>query len=204
MFISFHVFGQKIVVSDSLQKTNPIVFYEFYGGIGGGTNGSMFFAGANLNYEFEKSNLTTLRYTGFASFEREYLYIGYFPFPIFTREESVLEYAFLYGKRYTFDNKSLSFSAGISINDRTFYKYSEELNYYNKFDDINIGLPVEFNIKWFKAEKKRFRAYYGLIPIGKKRVSFGRSIGFKIIGNFSKTTYLGIGLTYGFGWHKKY
>ena len=60
MFISFHVFGQKIVVSDSLQKTNPIVFYEFYGGIGGGTNGSMFFAGANLNYEFEKSNLITL------------------------------------------------------------------------------------------------------------------------------------------------
>jgi len=59
------------------------------------------------------------------------------------------------------------------------------------------------NVKWFKKEKKRFRAYYGLIPIGKP-TSFGRSFGFKLYGNIGKLSYVGIGINYGFGWHKRY
>lgn len=204
MFISFQVFGQNIVSSDSLQKTNPVLFYEFYCGIGGSTKGLMFFAGGNLNYEFLEKNLVTFRYTGFGSFKRENLIVGFSAFPLFIRKESVIEYALLYGKRYVYDGKSLSFSAGISVNDRVYYNYSEEQNNYNKIEDVNLGLPVELNIKWFKAKKKRFRAYYGIIPIGKRKVSFGRSVGFKLIGNFSKTTYVGFGFTYGLGWHKQY
>ena len=63
---------------------------------------------------------------------------------------------------------------------------------------------MQGKVKWFKAEKSRFRAYYGLIPIGKRKISFGRSVGFKLTANIAKNNYVGLTFTYGFGWHKKY
>lgn len=204
LFVCMQTLAQNQEVFDTIGKQNPVVFYEFYGGLGGSSNGSIVFMGGNLNYAFSDTNLITIRATNFRSFKREDLIVGFLAFPFFVRKENVVEYALLYGKRYVYDGKAISFSAGFSINDRTFYEYFEEQNNYNKIENINLGLPVEFNIKWFKANKKVFRAYYGIIPIGKRKVSFGRSVGFKLIGNFSKHTYLGLGFTYGLGWHKRY
>lgn len=117
------------------------------------------------------------------------------------QREVQYEYGFLYGKRWTYGNYSLSGSVGISHFNRFYY---ENIQDEEKLHETYFGVPFEFNLKFFKARKQRFRAYYGLIPIGKKKVSFGRSVGFKLTGNIAKHSNLGIGINYGFGWHKKY
>jgi hypothetical protein len=63
-------------------------------------------------------------------------------------------------------------------------------------------LPIELNFKWFKSKKKRYRIY-GIIPVGEP-TSFGRNFGFKLVGNISKNSFVGLGIVYGFGIHKKY
>lgn len=202
LFFCIKFYSQNVEI-DSI-KQNPIVFGEIYGGIGGSTDGSFLFFGGNINYGFNNTDLISLRFTGFGTQKRENLIIAYVAYPLFVRKNYTYEYAFLYGKRFVYKNKSFSISSGVSINDVYTYDHSESENIYYKNNHINIGIPIELNIKWFKKEKKPFRAYYGVIPTGKRNVSFGRSVGFKLIGNFSKTQYLGLGITYGLGWHKKY
>lgn len=204
LFLTSNIFAQDSIVNVNDTNTNRVVFSELYGGLGAGGNGLTIFGGANLNYQYGKDNLLTFRYTGFGSYKRDYFVVGFLPFPILVRSEGINEYALLYGKRYINGSQSLGFSAGIALNDRTFYQFSSGLNNYNQISQINFGIPFELNIKWFKPRKQRFRAYYGIIPIGKREVSFGRSFGFKLIGNVSKSTSIGFGITYGFGWHKKY
>lgn len=187
--------------STVVKKSNPIVFADAYFGYAGGSSHG-FILGAGLNYQFYKKDLVTLRVSGLLGMRTHYMLAAYVAFPMFEREETLEEYAVLYGKRFVFDNKALSFSGGVSLTNRRYYEAFDE--YYKYNTDKTIGFPFEVNIKWFKSEKRRFRAYYGLIPIGKRKVSFGRSVGFKLIGNISKTNYTGIGVTYGFGFHKKY
>lgn len=75
---------------------------------------------------------------------------------------------------------------------------------YYEVSENSIGFPFEVNIKWFKNVKRRYRAYYWLIPLGHKKVAFGRSFGFKLVGNISKTNYFGLAFNFGLGTHKKY
>lgn len=203
---SFVFYAQQRLETDSISnnksKFNPIAFYEFYGGFGGSINEGFWIFGTNFNYEFSKSNLFTLRYT--------YLYganpnsILFFPYStlIYKKREEQNEFAFLYGKRWTNKGISFSVSMGVSYVYRKNYELNDNIIYRN--NQNYLGLPIELNVKFFKKNKQIFRAYYGLIPIGKRKVSFGRSVGFKLIGNFSKEQYLGLGITYGLGWHKKY
>lgn len=65
-----------------------------------------------------------------------------------------------------------------------------------------VGVPFEVAINWFKPEKRRVKIY-GLIPVG-PATALGGSIGFKFFGNVSQNSYAGLGLTYGFGYHRKY
>ena len=97
-------------------------------------------------------------------------------------------------------NFSVSISTGISYVETNYYQETED--YYEKVHEDYFGVPFEVNIKWFKSKKSRFRAYYGLIPIGKKKVAFGRSVGFKMIGNVGQNNYVGLAFTYGFGFIK--
>lgn len=125
------------------------------------------------------------------------------PLPIFSTKSITNSYALLYGKRYFNKGFSYSFLGGISyIKSKIIIPVTQELDT-NYSHSNHIGLPLEFNIKWFKEKKKRFRIFYGIIPIGKP-TSFGRSIGFKLFANLSKTPYLGLGLTLGLGNHKIY
>lgn len=203
-----NIYGQENVVNDSVQKENPIVFCELYFGIGGGNNSndsnkSLTIFGANVNYQFNKRDLITARFSGLLGVNENYYLLGpIVPFPFSVRSEEQQEYALLYGKRWVNNGFSFSASAGISYIDREYYQKVDD--FYEKANQSYFGFPIELNVKWFKAEKKVFRAYYGIIPIGKRKVSFGRSVGFKLIGNFAKNNYLGVAFTYGLGWHKKY
>lgn len=199
LFLVFY----KSIAQDSLATkpvdvTNPIVFTEIYGGVAGGSSGG-FFGGLNLNYQ-TKNSLYTARYTGVVN---PRLTAVLFIIPAFVNNETISEYAFLFGKRYIYDNHSFSYSGGVSIVNRNFLiDYPNNLNLYESQN--SFGFPFEVNIKWFKREKKRYRIYYGLISVGKRKVSFGQSIGFKLVGNISKTYFVGVGLNFGIGWHKKY
>ena len=201
----FHLnsFGQDSIVSKIRNKSNPILFSEFYFGGAGSDNGGLWLLGYNLNYQFNDKDFLTARFSGLLGIYDNYTLLApTLIFPFSDRKETQQEYALLYGKRWVKENVSFSISSGVSHTDRVYYKRVDE--YYEKLNQDYFGIPIELNVKWFKAEKSRFRAYYGLIPIGSRRVSFGRSIGFKITGNFAKNDYLGLAVTYGFGWHKNY
>jgi hypothetical protein len=198
-------FGNSLFAQDSLEikKTNPIIFTELYFGTAGGDNGGLWLLGYNINYQFNKKDLLTARFSGLLGYYENY----FLPHPMIAeifsqRREVQREYAILYGKRWLSDNFSFSLSTGISYVDRDYYQKVED--YHEKLNHQYLGVPLELNIKWFKAEKSRFRAYYGLIPIGKRKISFGRSVGFKLTANIAKNNYVGLTFTYGFGWHKKY
>lgn len=196
LFFVINAFGQEITSTDSIKKSNPIIFTEFlFGGSGGSSKGFTF--GGELNYQ-EKDNLFTYRYFNLSNSKTNWFFI----IPFFENIETVTENAFLYGKRYVYSNYSLSYSAGISLLNKDYYSIGSSNNIID--NQKSVGFPFEVNIKWYKPEKSRFRAYYGLIPIGKKKVSFGRSFGFKFYGDISKNTFIGLGITYGLGWHKNY
>jgi hypothetical protein len=179
----------------SQEKTNPILFTEYYFGPAFGSSEG-FSNGVNLNYQ-TKSNLFTLRYTNVVELKAEFIII----FPIFETIEQTDEFALLYGKRKIYGNHSFSYSAGVSyVKHKEFVSEENDVRNYDIQD--GVGLPFEMNIKWFNAKKERYRIYF-LIPVGQP-TSFSRSIGFKLYGNISKSSFIGLGINYGFGWHKNY
>lgn len=193
--------------SISFELPNPIIFGEYFSGFGAGNSFGAYFGGS-LNYQHQK-HLFSLRYTWFGSIEYtkvrgdniSHLLI----FPAYVNIEKINDYALLYGNRYINGSFSFSWSVGLGIVQSQERSYIEDLNKYGDWkSNTSIGIPLELNVKWFKSEKKRFRAYFGIIPVGKKKVAFGRSFGFKLVGNVSKNSYFGLGISYGFGTHKRY
>jgi hypothetical protein len=173
-------------------KENPIIFGDILLGYAN-TGKSAVTVGLNINYQ-SKNDLFTFRTSETTSIDK----IEWFLFvPIFKVTNTTTEYAALYGKRYIEDGTAYHFSGGIS------YNINEDVNGNLKTRDTFIGFPLEAGISWFKSEKKRFRVFSGLIPVGKP-TSFGRSIGIKLYGNIAKRSYVGLGLTFGLGWHKIY
>jgi len=193
------------VAQDSLKISksgNPILFAEGYVGLGGAdAMGTIY--GLSLNYQFFEKDLITIRYTGYKEYGSNALLLTpVTPFPYFVKTDEIEELGLLYGKRWVNRGHSWSISAGLSYSEMLYVERIDEANYWRERN--TVGIPFEVNIKWFKNERKRFRAYYGLIPIGSQRVGFGRSFGFKIAGNISKANYVGFAINNGFGWHKKY
>ena len=70
-FVSFQIFAQEHSKLDSIVKTNPIIFVESFGGIGGGSAFN-FFGGFGLNYQFRKTDLITIRTAAIIGTSREY------------------------------------------------------------------------------------------------------------------------------------
>lgn len=178
---------------DSLNtKPNPIIFGDFSLGYSKGFVKG-FTVGGSVNYQ-KKNNLFTFRTLQVINIKK----IDFFLiFPYNIESETMTEYSLLYGKRYIEEGFSYHFSGGISFAtyDKNFENDKLALNYF--------GFPVEVGVSWFKNKKRRFRVLYGLIPVGKP-TSFGRSIGFKLHANITKRSYVGLGLTFGLGWHKIY
>lgn len=180
------------------EKTNPIIYLDGNMGFAGG-NSSGFMIGASLNYQ-KKDNLFTLRTTQFSNSKFTYL-SPYLPLPYLDTKEIITEYGILVGKRYIHNNKAWSFSVGLATVERAIKKVDENNTYY--FDSTHaIGFPFQVDINWFKRNKEPYRIY-GVIPVT-KNTSLGNSIGFKFIGNVSKTTFVGLGVSLGIGYHKEY
>lgn len=173
-------------------KENPIVFGDFLVGYSN-TGKSAVTGGFSINYQ-SKNDLFTFRTSQTISIDKiEWFLIV----PISVVSNTTTEYAALYGKRYIEDGFSYHFSGGIS------YNINEDVNGDIKTSNTFAGFPLEIGMSLFKSKKERFRVFYGLIPVGKP-TSFGRSIGFKLYANIAKKTYVGLGLTFGLGWHKIY
>jgi hypothetical protein len=188
LFIGMNCFAQE-------EKTNPIVFGEIIIGYSNGSSKGVT-GGGTLNYQ-RNNNLFSYRYLELSKIRRQETQF----LPDYIQIESVREQALLFGKRIVEDNLSYSYSAGIAYVDREFL--IDDTNGVLKYNNTqSIGFPFELNIKWFNAKKEPFRIY-GMIPVGKP-TSFANSIGFKFYGNVSKTSFVGLGITFGLGWHKNY
>lgn len=178
---------------DSLKvKDNPIIFGDFLLGYSN-TGKTALTVGLNINYQF-KNNLFTFRTSETTSIDKiEWFFIV----PISTVSNRTTEYAALYGKRYIEGGTAYHFSGGIS------YNINNDVNGNIKTRDTYAGFPLEVGVSWFKPNKRRFRIFYGLIPVGEP-TSFGRSFGIKFYANIAKRSYVGLGLSFGLGWHKVY
>ena len=193
-------FSLKNLAQDTIVKSNPVLYGEMIFGFGGNFNDyGGFIYGGNVNYQVKK-NLFTIRYNVHPEFKYGATAIAAAGLPVIQSRFTNTEVGLLYGRRYTVRGRSLSFAGGISTNEyETQYKTEDSgTTSYSS----HVGFAYELNIKWFKPKKERYRIY-AIFPVGKP-VAFGRSFGFKMIGNVSQHSYLGFGMTYGFGWHKAY
>lgn len=189
LFIGMNCFAQE-------EKTNPIVYAEMIIGYSNGSSKGVT-SGGTLNYQ-RKNNLFSYRYLELSENRKEG---SFFFIPVLVEVEILREQAIMYGRRFVDENTSYSFSAGIAYVDREFL--IDDTNGVLKYNNTqSIGFPFELNIKWFNSKKERYRIYE-LIPVGKP-TSFANSIGFKFYGNVSKTSFVGLGITFGLGWHKNY
>ncbi len=180
-------------------KTNPILFFEGSGGYSGGKSDG-WTATLSLNYQYKK-NLFTARYLGLVDLHLDPNQSYILFVPNYRQSETIDELSVLYGRRYIYDNKSISFSLGIgSVRQRKVIDPDESVYVWK--ENRGLGVPFEFNIKWFKRVKKPIMIYW-FIPVGPP-TSFGGSIGFKFAGTVGKTSYVGLGMTYSYGWHKNY
>jgi hypothetical protein len=91
------------------------------------------------------------------------------------------------------NNHSYSISAGISYNHFSWNDTYIDGNYFVNQENY-FGFPFEANVKWFHSKKRSKLIFDSLIP----------SIGIKIFGSISKNTFLGVGVSGGFGLHNKY
>lgn len=173
------------------KEKNSILFGETsFGYFTHDKSGSLTFS-LSINYQYKKS-LFTLRESFFSS--TPFITDNYAPYDYREKRETSL----FYGRRYIKNSFSYSFSFGISKT------YSDQFNDIKKnFEDISyLGIPLEVNIRWFKANKKPFKLL-GLLPIGKP-TAFGLSNGVRLFSSISKNSYIGLGYTIGFGNYKKY
>ena len=165
-------------------QSNTSLFYiDFTGGVTIGEI-SGFTYGAATNYRINKSIITfrTL-YTLGENSDTKVSKLSIFPF--YNGEDTINEYAFLYGRVLITKPSNLTISIGISSN---LYKYKTiENGLIVKKRKSFVGLPFEVNINSFKVEKKGFQFLFGA----------------KLYGNISQATYVGVGFNVGLGWSKK-
>ena len=201
LFILITFYSLNIHSQEKLEANQPIIFGEFVlGGAGRiGGNGGMLIGG-ELNYQHNK-DLFSIRYLENPQLESDVLLLTPFtPFPVLRQKHLNKETGLLYGKRWIYGGSSLSISGGISFNSYL-TNLTDENNDHYKTNEKYLGFPFEVNFKWFKSDNKKSRILHGLISFGSP-TSFGGSFGFKITGNISRNSFIGLGLVYGLGTHK--
>ena len=161
---------------------HPGVYFDFsFGGAFAGITGLE--GNYSLNYE-NKNSLFTFRGLGTVAFTTRYTSISpYDYFPDYKTSNSLGEYALLYGWRFINNhNSALSVSIGISSDRRTYYYYYPNTPT-EKTNEYYAGLPFEANYNWFMSR-------------------FGVGGGFKVSGNISQHSFIGIGIDMSVGFHK--
>ena len=179
--------------------SNPVIFFETMVGHSYGRTGGLSW-GININYQIKK-NLITARFTEASKIGMGFM-SPFIPIPYFELKSNLKEFAILFGRRFTKENRSYSFSLGISHNQFTVLEKDANDQSFKKRSRF-YGVPFEANLKLFYTEKRRFKLL-GIIPTGNRPVAFGRSVGFKLFANFSEHPFAGLGLTLGMGTHKQY
>ncbi|WP_165872299.1 hypothetical protein [uncultured Tenacibaculum sp.] len=191
LIVLLNINAQENSTQPKKNKKNSIWYIDLSLGAALGEAGGLMEVGA-INYQHKK-NLFTFRAS------ENSLYTDYFFFVPITssKTKSHQEYSLLYGRRHVYDSFSFSYSAGVS-----YAKLKQNIDTSNYQFKNSLGVPLEFNVRWFNKEKTRFRIL-DVIPVGKPS-SFGVSTGLKLVANISKFPYVGIGLTLGLGKHKIY
>jgi len=183
-------FGQEAEDSQSKENTNPIIFFEGFGGPSVVKNLGVS-GGVELNFQTERS-LFTFRYINSAGYQRKSdgpVII----FPAMYKSEDNVELALMYGRRWVKYHHSYSISAGISRNNIELEK--RDLDENRTVSSVGFyGFPFEANYKRFYAKKRSNLIYNVLIP----------SVGFKIFGDIGRYTFVGVGVSVGFGLCKHY
>jgi len=186
-------------MSMAQQQSNPIIYVDgIFGYAGGHAKG--WTVGGSFNIQ-NKKDLFSFRVLSVNEIDTDNLASIAIILPLIFESNTSDEYAILYGRRFLFNDHSLSFSLGASTTHRQ-YKIKLDDKKLNLVDDY-IGIPFEVTMRWFKPTKTRYRAVYGLVPVGKP-TGFGRSFAFKLFGSISERSFIGFGISVGFGFHKKY
>ncbi|MFH6996105.1 hypothetical protein [Flavobacterium sp. FlaQc-48] len=195
LLLSGSIHAQQNNDVETTEKTNPILYGEIFGGLTGMKHFG-FSGGAELNYQYKKS-LFSLRYANVVGYISNDIN-PFFPLPTYYKSDDNSEYAVLYGRRWMSERRSFSVSAGISCNNldskRRIVDEAEETYTYIRNYETFYGVPFEANYKWFYKRKKSKLVYNALIP----------SIGVKLLGNISKNSYIGVGVSIGFGFAREY
>ncbi|MDQ6471950.1 hypothetical protein RB619_14965 [Flavobacterium sp. LHD-80] len=182
------VSGQEASNLEKEEKTNPIIYFEGFGGFAVARNIGLA-GGAELNYQTGK-NLFSFRYTnavGYTQKEENYIV------PAFDKEEDLNEVALMYGRRWLKENHSYSISAGLNYSsiDLINRDFDGNRNSNNKYF---YGVPFEANYKRFYSKRRTNLIFNMMIP----------SVGFKLFGSIAKYSFVGVGVTLGFGLPKDY
>ncbi|TDO77326.1 hypothetical protein EV143_10488 [Flavobacterium chryseum] len=193
--LSNSIYGQQTNDVELKEKSNPIIYAELFLGFAN-MNHFGFTGGLELNYQYKKS-LFSFRYANAAGYISNGI-TPFFPVPTYYKSEDNNEYAILYGRRWMSDRRSFSISTGVSCNNldskrRFIDEEAETYGFVQKYETF-YGVPFEVNYKWFYKKKRSKLIYNALIP----------SIGAKLFGNFSKNSYIGVGLSVGLGFSKEY
>jgi hypothetical protein len=182
----------RLFAQDSL-KTNPIIYADVAFSPFTSVKDGLLISGS-FSYQ-AGANLFTLKATGIGHMDR-------FIFnPDFDGIDTYGEAALLYGRRWISGGHSFSFSAGLALEVQTAY-YSYRGSPVTQSHTIYTGLPFEAEVLWFKARRRRSRAYY-IFPYGKP-TGFGSSMGLNIAGNVSAHSFISFGLVFGAGYFKRY
>lgn len=185
LMLSNSIYAQETNENQVKEKSNPIIYGEFFGGFVGMKHFG-FAGGGELNYQYKKS-LFTLRYsheTGYVKKDSVFA---------FKNVEDNDEYAVLYGRRWLRNSHSFSISAGISSNNLKLAHKDSDDTYYYQYKRF-YGVPFEANFKWFKPKRKSNLILNAITP----------SVGLKVFGSISKNTFVGVGLILGLGLNKEY
>jgi len=180
--------AQQVEDAEAIEKSNPIIYAEIFGGFAVVQNTGLA-GGGELNYQTGKS-LFSLRYTnavGYTQMEGTYI-------PGFNKTEDNNEFALLFGRRWLKENHSYSLSVGINYNSFELIKRDEEGNRHSTINKYFYGVPFEANYKWFYSKRRAHLVFNTMIP----------SVGIKLFGSIAKNTFVGVGITLGFGLHKEY
>ncbi|MEN2400209.1 hypothetical protein GKZ90_0010500 [Flavobacterium sp. MC2016-06] len=187
--LSSPMFSQQANDAEANENSNPIIYVEGFGGPTVVKNIGIS-GGVELNCQSGKS-LFSFRYinaVGYRQREENYIIA-----PRFYKSEDTKEYALLYGGRWLSDNHSYSISAGISrVNMEWAVRDLDDVRhgYYENF----YAVPFEANYKWFYSKKKSNLIFNAMIP----------SVGVKLFGSIGEYSFVGVGVTVGFGFSKHY
>jgi hypothetical protein len=168
------IYGQEKKVS------NSIIYFEGFGGFSLISDAG-FGGGFELNYQ-KKKDLFSFRVIKVAGYVRDYSKYN-LVISQYSRTKHDNEYALLYGKRWLEHNCSYSISGGLSYN----HFISDKIIYNKNY----IGIPFESNVIWYSSKKKN---NLGNVITPK--------FGFKLFGNISNNSFIGLGISLGIGYHK--